>query len=110
MAKRKRRNHSNKDKATILRKHLVEKVPVSDLADEYKIPPSVFYGWQKLLVDNLEVAMEALSGKHKRQVNTRERELEKKVAALEARLARKNDVIAEISEEHITLKKELGEL
>lgn len=110
MAKRKRRIHSNEQKAEVLRRHFVDKVPVSDLCDEYKIQPSVFYGWQKQLVDNLDVALEATSGKRGRQAATRERELERKVAALEARLAKKDNVIAEISEEHVALKKELGEL
>ena len=109
MAKRKRRNHSNEQKAQILRRHMVDKVAVSDLCDEYKIQPSVFYGWQRQLVDNLAVALEATSGKRSRQVATQERELERKVAALEARLVRKDNVIAEISEEHVALKKELGE-
>ena len=103
------RNHSNEQKAQILRRHMVDKVAVSDLCDEYKIQPSVFYGWQRQLVDNLAVALEATSGKRSRQVATQERELERKVAALEARLVRKDNVIAEISEEHVALKKELGE-
>ena len=110
MAKRKRRIHSADQKAEVLRRHLVDKMPVSDVCDEYSIQPSVFYKWQKQLVDNLGVAMEVTSGSRKRQVNTREQELARKVAALEARLARKDHVIAELSEEHVALKKELGEL
>ena len=39
----------------------------------------------------------------------REKELEDKIAALEAKLARKDAVIAEVSEELVALKKELGE-
>ena len=39
----------------------------------------------------------------------REKELATKVSHLEARLARKDGVIAEISEEFVQLKKELGE-
>lgn len=104
--KRVRRNHTVEQKAAILRRHLVDKVPVSDLCDEYKLQPSVFYNWQRQLVDNLPAAVEFLGGR-KRQ--SREAELEKRVAALEAKLARKNDVIAEISEEYVALKKELGE-
>jgi transposase len=110
MAKKKRRNHTNETKAEILRRHMVDKVPVSDLCDEYKIQPSVFYGWQKQLMENLDVALAAASGKPARKVATRELELERKVAVLEARLVKKDNVIAEISEEHIALKKELGEL
>lgn len=110
MAKRKRRNYSNEQKAEILRRHMVDKVPVSDLCDEYKIQPSVFYGWQRQLLENLDVALEATSGKRARKDATRERELARKVEALEARLVKKDNVIAEISEEHVALKKELGEL
>ena len=37
-------------------------------------------------------------------------ELEQKIVALEAKLARKDAIIAEVSEEYVTLDKELGEL
>ena len=110
MSKKKRRQFTNEQKARILRRHMVDKVAVSDLCEEYKIQPSVFYGWQRQLVDNLAAALEATSGKHGRQVATRERELTRKVKSLEARLAKKEHVIAEISEEYVTLKKELGGL
>ena len=36
--------------------------------------------------------------------------LEKQVEALEARLQRKHEVLSELMEEHIRLKKDLGEL
>jgi hypothetical protein len=36
--------------------------------------------------------------------------LEQKIAALETKLARKDAIIAEVSEEYVKLKKELGEL
>jgi transposase-like protein len=110
MAKRKRRNHTSETKAEILRRHMVDKVPVSDLCDEYRIQPSVFYGWQRQLMENLAVALEATSGKRARKEATRELELERKIGALEARLVKKDNVIAEISEEYVALKKELGEL
>jgi uncharacterized coiled-coil protein SlyX len=42
-------------------------------------------------------------------VSSREQQLEKKVTALEARLVKKDEVIAEISQEYVALKKELGE-
>jgi len=43
---RKRRYYTSGEKAAILKRHLVEKVPVSDLCDELGLNPSVFYGWQ----------------------------------------------------------------
>ena len=40
---------------------------------------------------------------------SREQELEAKIAALEVKLARKDAIIAEVSEEYVKLKKALGE-
>ena len=103
--KKKRRNFTADQKAEILKRHLSDKVPISDLCEEYNIQPSMFYGWQKQLLDNLS---SALANDRKR--DSRERELERKVQALEQRLNKKNNVIAEISEEYVQLKKEIGEL
>ena len=104
MPRKKRRRFSPEDKATILRRHLSDKVPVSDLCDEYKLQPSVFYQWQRQLLDN---AAKALTPD--RSTASREKKLEGQVETLEARLRRKDSVIAEISEEFVKVKKELGE-
>ena len=40
----KRRKFSPKQKLDIVRRHLLENVPVSDLCDEHDLNPSVFYG------------------------------------------------------------------
>ena len=45
-----------------------------------------------------------------RRAPNREQELEAKVAGLEAKLIRKDAIIAEVSEEYVKLKRELGEL
>lgn len=106
-SKRSRRQFSVEQKAAILRRHLIDKVPVSDLCDEYKLQPSVFYQWQRLAAENLVGALEKPAGGTASQ---REQQLAAKVEQLEARLARKDSVIAEISAEYVQLKKELGEL
>lgn len=110
--KKKRRRHPVDEKAAVLRRHLVDKVPVSDLCDEYKISPSVFYGWQQQALQNLSVALEAGGNK----ADSRSAALQREVEALKAQLVKKNSVItrkdgiiAEISEEYVTLKKQLGE-
>ena len=41
-----RRKHTAEDKVRILKRHLVERVAVSDLCDEYGLNPNVFYRWQ----------------------------------------------------------------
>lgn len=103
-----RRKFTAEQKAAILRRHLQDKVPVSDLCDEYKIQPSVFYGWQRLLLENMAAALEVNGQRRSR--DKRESRLESKIEALETKLSKKDSVIAEISEEYVLLKKELGEL
>ena len=60
---KKRRSYGAAEKAAILRRHLEDKVSVSDLCEEYGIQPSVFYGWQRQLFDRMEEAVEATSGR-----------------------------------------------
>ncbi|HEX3854708.1 MAG TPA: transposase [Polyangiaceae bacterium] len=49
MSKQSRRHFSAEQKAAIVRRHLLDKVPVSDLCDEHKIQPSMLYAWQKAI-------------------------------------------------------------
>ena len=110
MSKKTRRTHTPAKKAEILRRHLVDKIPVSQVCEDYGIQPSVFYNWQRQALANLEGLFEEARG-GKRARSARDRELarkQEKIDALEARISRKDQVIAEISEEHITLKKSLG--
>jgi len=102
----KRRKYSAEEKAAIIRRHLVDKVTVAQLCEEYKVPPSVFYTWQKAAMDNLVAALQGVAGKRD---NQREQQLNSKVGLLEAKLAKKDNVIAEISAEYVDLKKSLGE-
>jgi transposase len=102
-----RRKFSAEDKAAILRHHLVDKKPVSDVCDEYGIQPSVFYGWQRQLMENMASAFDG--GSSRRQRNGREEKLARENEALQAKLAKKDNVIAEVSEEFVRLKKRLGE-
>ena len=104
MSKRTRRHHTAEQKATVLKRHLVDKVPVSDLCDENGLQPSPFYTWQRQLFENAGAVFDG-----SRRAPSREQELEAKIAHLEAKLAKKDAVIAEISEEYVQLKKELGE-
>lgn len=103
-----RRKFSIEQKVTILRRHLVDKVAVSDLCDEYKIQPSVFYQWQRQVMENLGIALEGGRGRSNR--GGREQQLARKIEALEAKVAKKDEVIADISQEYVQLKKELGDL
>ncbi len=84
MSHQTRRKFSAEEKAALLRQHCVDKKPVSDVCDEHGIQPSVFY-------------------------NGQEERLAREIESLRAKLAKKDNVIAEVSEEFVRLKKELGE-
>jgi|SRR5271157_3120648 len=99
-----RRTFERDRKAGILKRYLVDKVPISDLCDEYGITPNHIYNWQKILFDNAEAAFEKAKGKGKS-----ESAREEKVHDLEAKLQQKNEVIAELLQEHVQLKKSVGE-
>lgn len=104
MPKRTRRQYTPEQKAALLKRHFVDKIPVSQVCEENQLQPSVFYHWQRQLMEN---APSALDGP--KRPPSREKELEERIAQLEAKLARKDSIIAEISEEYVQLKKELGE-
>ncbi len=103
--KRPRRHFTTEQKAEILRRHLVDKVPVSELCNELGLQPSVFYQWQRQVHENLAGALTtpAAAGPSRR-----EKELAARVGLLEAKLAKKDAVIAEIAEEYTQLKKTHG--
>jgi len=106
MPRRPRRQFTLEQKAALVRRHLEEKIPVSELCNEHELQPSVFYGWQKQVLENLS---RALSSTTPERANRREKELSAENAQLRAKLAKKDTVIAEISSEYVQLKKELGE-
>lgn len=107
MAKKTRRHLSPEKKAELIRRHLAEKVPVSDICDEHGLQPSVFYGWLRQLLENAPAAL--VPARQRKRTDSREQQLQAKVEKLEAKLAKKDEVIAEISEEFVKVKKTLGE-
>lgn len=50
--KKERKHYTAEEKVAILRRHLLDKVPVSDLCEELSLKPTVFYRWQKELCNN----------------------------------------------------------
>lgn len=98
-----RKNYTPVEKVAILRRHLIDHVSVSDLCDEHQLSPTLFYLWQKQFFENGTAAFESRKATpESRHVRT--------IAVLRDKLQRKNEVVAELMEEHIKLKKELGEL
>jgi transposase len=98
-----RRQFTAQQKVAILREHLIEHVPVSDLCDKHKLHPTLFYQWQKAFFENGAVAFEP-----KRPRSPALSKEQGKIAALEAKLRNKTEVLAEVVEELVRTKKEFG--
>lgn len=103
MKKKIKRHFPAPEKVAILKRHLVDKVAISEICDELDLKPSLFYHWQKIFFENGAASFE-------RQPSATSNGAEKKIAALEEKLKRKHEVLSELMEEYVGLKKELGEL
>ncbi|RXK88270.1 transposase, partial [Chlorobaculum sp. 24CR] len=56
--RKQRKNYTPQEKVAILKRHLVDRVPVSDLCDQHGLQPNVFYRWQKEFFENGSAAFE----------------------------------------------------
>ena len=101
--RKKRHNYTPEEKVFILKRHLIERVSISDLCDEYQLQPKVFYTWQQQLFENGAAAFARDNSRQKRVE-------EQRIQQLEEKLRRKHEVLSELMEEHVKLKKERGEL
>ncbi len=102
-----RTHYAAEHKLALLRRHLIDKVPVSELCEDRGLQPTVFYRWQKELFENGAAALERKNGR--REGRARDAGA-RRIDALQAKLARKDEVLAELMEEHLALKKSLGEI
>lgn len=100
-----RRHFTAVQKAHVVRRHLSDKVPVSDLADERGVQPSQIHLWVKQVLEQAEKAFERPAGQRRDDA-----EKDRRITQLQEKLTHKNEVIAELMQEHVELKKELGEL
>jgi len=100
-----RRHFSPEQKVAVLREHLLDKKPVSEICDRHQIAVNQFYLWQKEFFENGHRAFAKTQRAQQRVDDARER----RINALETKMQRKDEVLAELMEEHIALKKSLGE-
>ena len=100
-----RRQFTPEEKVSIVRQHLLEHVPISELCERHGLQPSLFYLWQRTLFENGAAAF-AGNGRHAKQAASLQQQ---KIERLQAKLQRKDEVLAELMEEHVQLKKSLGE-
>jgi transposase-like protein len=102
---RQRRHYTPEQKVALLRLHLLEKKPVSDICQENGLAVYLFYLWQKQLFENGTAAFETTGKRRKADQDAKGRT----VVALQDELQRKHEVLSELMEEHVRLKNELGE-
>ena len=101
--RKERKHYTAEEKVAILRRHLLDKVPVSDLCEELGLRPTVFYRWQKEFFENGAAAFQTKERPNQQPQQQRIEYLEKKIQT-------KDEVLAELMAEHVALKKEIGEL
>lgn len=101
MPRSRRPNFTADQKLKILRLHLLEKKPISDLCDEFSFRPSQFHDWQKQFFENGAAAFS-------REAAGEAAELRKSLSTMEAKIAEKNEVIAELMVELVAAKKKAG--
>ena len=103
MSKKSRRHFSAEQKAAIVRRHLANKEPVSNLANELDVQPTLIHQWVKQVLEQAEKAFVTTKGNRRT-----EEAKDRKIAYLEAKLTNKNEVIAELMEENVRSKTPMG--
>ncbi len=103
---RQRRHFTPEQKVALLREHFLDKIPVSDLCEKHGIGVTLFYSWQKTFFENGQAAFTANDKRRKADTTAKDHQ----IAQLEDKLRRKHEVLSELMEEHVQLKKALGEL
>ena len=100
--KKQRKQYAPEEKVAILRRHLLEKEPISKLCDEVRLQP-VFYRWQKEFFENGAAAFE-------QKARPNHSAKQERIAYLEKKIQTKDEVLAELMAEHVALKKDIREL
>lgn len=97
----KQRKHlSAEKKVIILRELLDNKVPASQLSEQYEVHVNDILRWKKQLFEGASVLLE-----RKKIRKSNEVEIRNKV--LEAKLRQKDEVIASVTQENLELKKNI---
>jgi len=97
-----RRQYTASQKVAILRSHLLEGRPVSDVCDEHGINPKLFFRWQKEFFESGHLVFE------RRGADPAARRAEKRVEVLERKIRQKDEVLGEVMAEYVAVKKTLG--
>jgi transposase len=101
--RKERKNYTAEEKVAILKRHLVDKEPISSLCDELELQPTVFYRWQKEFFENG-------AGAFQTRTRPNHQAEQERIAYLEKKIQTKDEVLAELMAEHVALKKSIGEI
>jgi len=96
---RKRKRYTSEEKIKILREVMEEGKSVSNTAERHGIHPNLILNWRKQLFENAVQTFEI------KRTDITEKAMEKKEKALEEKLRSKDNVIAELAQELLELKK-----
>jgi transposase len=78
--------------ASTLRRHLLDKVLVSDLCEELELQPTVFYRWLKEFFENGAAAFQS-------KTRPEHKDEQKRIEFLEKKIQTKDEVLAELMAE-----------
>ena len=96
-----RKHISPQQKVIVLREHLENQVPLSDLSEKYQVHINLLYRWKKEL---FEGAADIFARKHDKQSAADSRATDR----LTEKLRAKDKLIAELVQDNIELKKSLN--
>ena len=89
-----RKRYTSEEKVAILKEHLAGRKPVSEVCERHGIAVNMFYRWQEEFFAKASGVFDSPRPK----------------PAHASRLIRKHEVLSELMEEHVALKKKLGEI
>ena len=96
---RKRKRYTAEEKIKILREIQEDGKSISQVADKYGIHPNNIFNWRK---QHLEMGIQGFKTTRKDITNKAK---DRKIATLEEKIKHKDEVIAELAEELLALKK-----
>ena len=99
---RTRRTFTAEEKLKVVMAVIQDGKAVSDVAKENNIHPNMILNWKKEFLENAAMIF------NRTRLDITEKAHQKKIDELEAKLQKKGEVIAEIAEENMLLKKTFG--
>ncbi len=97
------RRFTGQQKMEMIVMHVKQKKPVPEICEQNQIAPSQYYTWQEELFEKGELVFDSKDGESKTIAKLKET-----IEDLKRQLSYKNNVLFELMEEHVKVKKKLG--